>query len=262
MNLGKAISMSTLLNMGGYRMFQKIYFLALMFSLFSNSKVYSQNPSPVLSEEDLTIKKVSLRGDGCKEYETATSLSPGKTKLSVIFDNFILNLPHAKRSPLGPKAFRSCTISLYLSVKKGIKITNLDINYDLRGFIYLEQGLSTNISAKALSIYRPVQVGNRKIYRTAFSKRGFLFRKHWANTKAGSDELVEDFALNHTTSIADPFSCTTSEEDTWKIVIKNNAMMIANGTGIRNKSIGELVVDTADFKSGIQFKISHQPCQL
>jgi hypothetical protein len=207
----------------------------------------------------IEIEKVSLRGDGCKKYEVAPVLSPQKTVLSVLFDNFAMTLPNEPGSPLGPKTFKNCDINLYIKSQKGVEITKLDIKYDLRGFLFLEPGLNATFTARALSVWRPSPRTGR--LRRVYVRRGHLANESWGGGQRRDVDVFKDWTIESTTSISEPFQCTTDEAETWRIVIKNSAMMIANGRGIMDQSFGEFYLDTADFKSRVHFNIEHRSCE-
>lgn len=213
---------------------------------------------PVYSAVSMQIEKVYMKGDGCSLDDSAIVISPESSVVSVLFGAFQLSYPPLIAGPTGPKNFKNCDITLMVKTLKNTKIKTLDINFDLRGFAYLETGVNVNLTSRAFSVSRTSS--GSSIQQTTMARHKLLLKKFIG--KRGEHPPIEsDFVIETQNQLKKPFLCTTKTSDKWRIVIKNKAMMMATGRAFHNNSIADFLIDSQDTSSKVQFKVTSAPCQ-
>ena len=219
--------------------------------------IISANAWTQTQTKDFEITKVSLRGDGCKNYEPSKVLSTDQTQLSVLFDDFNVTYP-PRLASTGPSDYRMCNIGINFVTQKNIKITKLEVEYDLRGYTYLQPGIDVNLMASIISITKKKNGENK--YSPVATKTENLIAKKWGHPKAEFD-VDESWTIQESKTIDAPFTCVKDDQTNWQISINNRMMLYAHSKAFQNKHVGQVYVDTADFKSRIKLKATYQYTQ-
>ncbi len=107
-------------------------FLGIFSTLFS-SKLFAESPAP----GEIKIKKFTAAGTACKKGKIAVNLSPDQQALTLLFDDFIVEMTPNKVIDI-----ETCVVRIALDVPTGW--TFAIFNVDVRGYVSLERGLEAN----------------------------------------------------------------------------------------------------------------------
>ncbi len=99
-------------------------------TLFCGSMSWGQS-----APESAQINQVTLTGTGCDEASASASLSPDAKDLSLLFDNYLVEIGQGSSSPKAMTAQKNCRVDIDITVPRGWQYAFKSVDY--RGFVSL-----------------------------------------------------------------------------------------------------------------------------
>ena len=107
---------------------------ALFFSVFTitMASIWAEAQT---AADPIVITSVRLEGTGCEETTAAVSLSPDSQDLSVLFDNYSVEIGEGSSNPTLLRAQKNCNIFIDLHTPRDVQFAFKAVDY--RGFVIL-----------------------------------------------------------------------------------------------------------------------------
>lgn len=179
---------------------------------------------------ELYIDDVAVGGNGCAQGTYDYVLSPDKTKISVLFDNYIAETDYHGGKKLDRK---SCNIAISLNVPAGLQVSWVTLDY--RGYVFVPKGARASFTSR---------------YFFAGYQHGDMFRKSWSARRAAKEE---DFTLSDAFPAASWSPCGESV-----ILRANTAATVNNRRNPNEEALMQL--DSIDAGFNLLFHLRIQAC--
>jgi len=164
-------------------------------------------------------------GSGCPAGSASVTLSPDLKSLSIIFDEFIVEVGGRKKM-----ARKSCNIAIPVHVPQGLSVSLIKVDY--RGFISQERGAKTRLSAEYF----------------------FAGKKGPKLKRIFKGEVEEDFTLTDNLGlIANVWSACGKS-----VNLRVNTSLLAKANRFRDDTLA--MIDSADFKAGLIYHLKWKRC--
>ena len=88
---------------------------------------------------DAQIERFEVSGDGCRLDETGDAFSPDRSELSLLFDNYKIEVGQGTIMGNVRNTVKRCNVDLYIRVPRGLQFAFVET--DFRGYIDLPRGV-------------------------------------------------------------------------------------------------------------------------
>lgn len=223
------------------------------------------NMIPQAQAADFSFGEVKLQGKGCKDGTTSVVKSPDNQALSILFDEFMVEVPQYNgdndNGDSGETSSRSrsrfnerldhkvCNIVIEANVKDGEMVKSVEVTSDFRGGLILEGDAQAKFKSTLMSWVGP-QRGRRD------RANNVIVEKVWKSVPYDND-------WDASNNIRIPINTHCSRNGDRKTIlrIKNQIMArLGRETG-RNDGMAFLTLDSADFAGKMKFKVHTAKCQ-
>lgn len=217
-----------------------------------------------LAQTNIVFDQVSTIGTGCPQGSVSSTVSPDGTALSLLFDEFRVEVPNYESNPSQPTPGRgpnyrppqsnsifehhkTCNISFNTTLPAGRMVTAINISLQARGNTMVDQGIQAYFST--------ILVGHRGLANSVGPQVKVVEKKMWA----GRSMVAEDWTTDTKVSVPLKSSCSTASNRSIKFELKNHleAKILNN---IATKS-GIVTVDSNDASGMLTFTVSTAPCR-
>jgi hypothetical protein len=217
-----------------------------------------------LAQSNIVFDQVTTLGTGCPEGTVSSIVSPDGTSLSLLFDEFRVEVPNYAQAPTQPTPGRgpnyrpptsnsifeqqkTCNISFLTTLPAGRMVTAININLQARGNTMIDSGIQAYFST--------ILVGHRGLANSVGPQVKVVEKKMWMGRAAVADDWMTDTKV----SVPLKSSCSTAANRSIKFELKNHleAKILNN---IATKS-GIVTVDSNDASGMLTFTVSTAPCR-
>lgn len=218
-----------------------------------------------LAQSNIVFDQVSTIGTGCPEGTVSSIVSPDGASLSLLFDEFRVEVPNYEQTPTQPipgrgpgyrppgstssifESHKTCNISFNTTLPAGRMVTAINISLQARGNTMIDSGIQAYFST--------ILVGHRGLANSVGPQVKVVEKKMWTGRSAVADDWMTD------TKVSVPLrsSCSTASNKSIKFELKNHleAKILNN---IASKS-GIVTVDSNDASGMLTFTVSTAPCR-
>jgi hypothetical protein len=182
----------------------------------------------VNAADDISLGYPGYGGNGCPAGSASVTLSPDQKSLSLIFDQFMVEVGNSVGKKMDRK---SCNIAIPVHVPQGISLSIVDVDY--RGFNSLPSGATSRFSAE---------------YFFAGS-RGPTYVKDFFG------RLESDYTITNTLGLTGIIWSACGQDVNLRV---NSSMFVR--TNPRGQD-AMATVDTADFNAGIVYHLQWRRCR-
>jgi hypothetical protein len=224
--------------------------ISALFLLFSTTLTFAQN---------LTFGDFLLKGSGCKEGTYSVTTSPDQQSVSLIFDEFRVEVPQYNNNNDNAEIRRTlaqnrkneavdhkaCHISFSSEVPNGEQVESIEISLNIRGSTVIDEGLEATYSA--------ILVGMRGTHLNGNPRSITLVeRKLWR-----LDSIAEDWYSDKKIIVPVSTKCHQGHHKVY-YDLKNHltAQILDNNL---NKS-GLVSVDSQDMTGALKIKVNTKKC--
>lgn len=218
-----------------------------------------------IAQTSIVFDQVVTSGSGCLPGTTSVTLSPDGTSMSILFDEFSVEVPN-RESPIpspapgrGPRYrppasthsifenHKTCNITFTTILPPGQMATGIDIKVDARGSTILDQGVS--------AYFTTILVSHRGLANSVGPQVKVIEKKFW-NSRA---DVSDDWITETKATVPLKANCSTNANKTIKFELKNhlNAKIMDN---IETRS-GLVTVDSNDARGMLTFTLATAPCR-
>jgi hypothetical protein len=202
------------------------------------------------------FENITLVGSGCPQGSFQKVISPDGKSLSIIFEKMTSqvewkdprNLPNSPRGRLN-QDLKTCSIAFRALIPQGQQLDSLDVQFDQRGHVFLEGGARAQfqtVLTKALEDQERPR-GQR-----------ILFNKNW---NSAANFVDEDILVRLNTPLLLSSPCAVRPKRV-NIELQSMINTIIPG-GVNNQgAIGQLLLETHDYKASIQFILKTRSCAV
>lgn len=228
--------------------------LLIFASLVFASYVQAQSQS-------VTFKGVTYSGTGCPQGTVSTAISPDGSALSVLFDEFRVEVPqydgnndNGETTSRGRRndrntttlSHRKCALSFIADLPPGMKADSLEISLEARGATMLDPGVEGSFSS--------ILVG----YQGIANSRGnpnVIINKNWRAKPTATDD---SWVAEPKTVVNLNSGCSGAQGKSIRFDLKNHVSAeITDGNLSRH---GILSVDSNDVTGLLKFTVRTRPC--
>lgn len=217
-----------------------------------------------LAQSNIAFDQVGTIGTGCPERTVSSIVSPDGTSLSLLFDEFRVEVPNYEQAPTGPtpgrgpnyrpptsnsifEQHKTCNISFNTTVPAGRMVTAINISLQARGNTMIDSGIQAYFST--------ILVGHRGLANSVGPQVKVVEKKMWSGRAAVADDWMTDTKV----SVPLKSSCSTTTNRSVRFDLKNHLEAkilnnIATKTGI-------VTVDSNDASGMLTFTVSTAPCR-
>jgi hypothetical protein len=219
-----------------------------------------------LAHSPINFEQISTAGSGCPEGTVSTIVSPDGSTLSLLFDEFRVEVPNYQNQTPSPapgrgpnyrpprpaaspyESSKTCNISFTTTLPAGMKATAIEISLQARGNTMMDVGLQGYFST--------ILVGHRGLANSSGPMAKVVEKKMWTTSRApvGEDWMTDTKAIVQLAS-----NCATASNRSIKFELKNHleARILRN---YLTKS-GIITVDSNDARGMLSFTLSTAPCR-
>ncbi len=219
-----------------------------------------------MAQTSIQFEQVVTSGNGCLPEATSVTLSPDSSTMSILFDEFSVQVPNRERPiPAPPVPGRGpsyrppqsshsifenhkiCNISFTTVLPPGQMATGINISVDARGSTILDEGVSAYFST--------ILVGHRGLANSVGPQAKVIEKKFWNSRAPVSDDWITETKA----TVPLKSNCSTNANKTIKFELKNhlNAKITDN---LETRS-GLVTVDSSDSRGMLTFTLTTAPCR-
>lgn len=192
----------------------------------------------------------SLSGTGCNNTNSSMTTSPDGKVISVLFDNFSVEVPNAfpfiRGVNLGKtKTIKHCNISFSISVTENEYIESVEVINDIRGLVFLDEGIETTFKSEILK--KPVN-----------DQYGRSSRKEVITHKTWNGFTDEDIFMTEVSHLNFRQKCGRQEVLDFKF--RNTLGIEMTREALDLGYTGYVAVDSIDNQSNVKFKVKVKRC--
>lgn len=218
-----------------------------------------------LAQSNIVFEQIVTNGSGCPAGTVTSIVSPDGTSMSLLFDEFRVEVPNYESSSPTPgndrgpgyrpprqtsslyEQHKTCNISFTTTLPAGRMATAIKIGLQARGNTMLDSGIQAYFST--------ILVGHRGLANSVGPQVKVVEKKMWAGREAVGEDWVTD------TDVIVPLkaNCSSSTNKAIKFELKNHlqAKILSQTT---TKS-GIITVDSNDARGMLTFTLSTTPCR-
>lgn len=218
-----------------------------------------------LAQSQIKFEQVITSGTGCPEGTVSSIVSPDGTSLSLLFDEYRVEVPNYESTPTPPpsgrgpnyrppganasiyESHKTCNIVFTTTLPAGRMATAINISLQARG--------NTMIDAGIQGYFSTILVGHRGLANSVGPQVKVVEKKIWT----GRQEVGEDWVTDTNVSVPLRSSCASSVNKSIKFELKNHleAKILRNDA----TKMGIITVDSNDAKGMLTFSIATAPCR-
>ena len=221
--------------------------------------------APALAQ--LNFTSFGHSGTGCPRNSVAFSPAPDGQSVSVLFDQFSVQVPQHDgendNEDVGPHRtprsrrdarvqHRVCSLAFNIELTEGQMIEAIEITADNRGTTVLDPGLRASLHT--------YYVGHQGLGANPQSaKIGKLIElKQWGQPGRFPQPVSDDWVSRFVTAVPVRSGCAQNSNRSLRVQIKNH-LEIQNTSPDATKS-GLLVMDSSDLNASLRFRVLTRPC--
>lgn len=217
-----------------------------------------------LAQSNISFEQITTVGTGCPNGTVTSIVSPDGSTLSLLFDEFRVEVPNYQNgNPVPPpnrgpnyrppvvsssvlESHRTCNIAFTTVLPAGMKATAIQIKLQARGNTMMDKGL--------MGYFSTILVGHRGLANSVGPQAKVVEKKMW-NSRA---EIAEDWMTDTIATVPLKSSCATQSQRSIKFELKNHleAKILSNDL---TKS-GIITVDSNDAQGMLEFALVTAPC--
>lgn len=219
-----------------------------------------------LAQSNIVFEQIRTNGSGCPEGTVTSIVSPDGTSLSLIFDEFRVEVPNYESPSTPPstgrgpnyrppraeasifESHKTCNITFITTLPAGRMAKTIDISLQARGNTMLDQGLQGYFST--------ILVGHRGLANSIGPQVKVIEKKMWTTTRAA---VGEDWLTDTAVSVPLRSSCASASQKSIKFELKNHLEAKILRSDV-NKS-GIITVDSNDARGMLTFSLTTAPCR-
>ena len=191
----------------------------------------------------------SINGTGCDSSNSSVTTSPDGSVISVLYDNLNVEVPNIPPFIRGVhmgerKTIKHCNISFSVNVKPNEYIESVEVINDVRGLIFLDDGIKTIFKSEVLK--KPLSNSPRS------SRKEIITYKEW------NDFTDEDLFFTQTEIFNLRQTC--GKEETLAFKFRNTLSIEMTRTALDDGLSGLIAVDSQDTTGNVKFKINYKKC--
>ncbi|MDC0255259.1 DUF4360 domain-containing protein [Bacteriovoracales bacterium] len=179
------------------------------------------------AEDDIRLGQPGYGGSGCPSGSASATLSPDQKSLSLIFDEFVVEAGGDTRRRIARK---SCNIAIPVHIPQGLSVSVIQVDY--RGYNFLPRGASAKFSAEYF----------------------FAGTQGPKYTRTFRGELDDEYIIENSLPVGAVVWSACGADVNLRV---NSSMMVRTN---RRKSEALSTVDSADFSSGIIYRLAWKEC--
>ena len=217
----------------------------------------------VLASENFSFGEISLRGSGCKRGTAQVVKSPGSQVVSILFDEFIVEVPNISGDNDNDKSdmdnptpmsrfnerldHKTCNIILNSNLTSEEKVTHIELTVDFRGFTQVEKGATASFKGRLMNWNGP--------QRSKRNSRQIFANKTW---KGGQDD---DWAISKTVKIPINGPCSKRGDQKFRAVINTTLQARLLGRRPLEEAFALVAMDSGDLTGTLRMKIKTAKCK-
>ena len=211
--------------------------------LFKLLVLGSMMSSPLMADSQFRFKDINLMGEGCPQGTFSVVESPDEQTVSIIFDQFSVEVPNGHRLVDS----KGCNIHVSTILKDDERVDAIDISVDYRGFVSVEGAATAQLQTHLLSWEGP--------QRGRLNKRTLAINERWS---AG---VMDDWFINKTSTVKVNSNCARKGDDIAEFRLKNTLMAAIPSRGNTRGSLALLTFDSSDLKGEFKLKLKTKTCK-
>jgi hypothetical protein len=215
-----------------------------------------------LNATEIEFQSVFAKGSGCPEGTTQIIKSPDNQAVSILFDNFFIELPQYdgenENDSLSPMFLRRlnkndprishklCQIEIESKIPQGYMVESVSISIDFRG--------STNLEAGSIASFRSFfkKWAGPRNQRKSLSP---VAKKLW-----NQSPLFEDWTISEHKTFPTRSSCMVTQNGTVSFSLQNIILGRIKDNVAIDDSFALVAMDSADFTGSMELKVHIKPC--
>ncbi|MGB0453937.1 MAG: DUF4360 domain-containing protein [Bacteriovoracaceae bacterium] len=217
--------------------------------------------------EALEFETPRFRGSGCKRGTTSSVVSPDGKALSVLFDEFSVEVPQydgdndndfTDDEDKGNKTskrnenidYKVCKMVIKTKIPEGKYIDSVSVSLQMRGSTFIENGARVEFRSRL----NDWQGRFSKFKKNSGRIFGHLIeRKRWTE-----NNMEEDWNIDKNITIPVKSECKANQKDFVSFRLTNMLMAKAGRRAEEAYAMGTL--DSNDFSGELNFKVNLKPC--
>ena len=218
-----------------------------------------------LAQTSIKFEQITTTGTGCPQGTVTSIVSPDGTSMSLLFDEYRVEVPNYESTPTPPptgrgpryqppgtnasiyESHKTCNIAFTTTLPAGRMATAINISLQARGNTMLDSGI--------MAYFSTILVGHRGLANSVGPQVKVVEKKMWT----GRAEVGEDWVTDTNAVVPLKSSCSNSVNKAIKFELKNHleAKILKNDA---TKS-GIVTVDSNDARGMLTFTLSTSPCR-
>lgn len=218
------------------------------------------------AQSNISFDQIVTSGTGCPEGTVSVTVSPDGESMSLLFDEFRVQVPNTEGNSPAPttgrganyrppratesvlEAHKTCNISFTTTLPAGRMATAIAIDLQARGFTTLDKGLQAYFST--------ILVGHRGLANSVGPQAKVVEKKMWTTSRQA---VEQDWTTDTKAVVPLKSTCASSSNRSIKFELKNHleAKILTNDL---TKS-GMVTVDSNDARGMLTFTLSTAPCR-
>ncbi len=217
-------------------------------------------PSLEAKEEEILFHQVEMKGTGCPDGTTSTITSPDKKTLTLLFDEFLAEVPQydgnndndeGDSSPGArfnvKRSHKICKINISAKIPKGQKVSSVEISVDFRG--------ATSVESGSTAMFKSVLMNWEGTGRRQGRNKVVIAQKRW------SRPIDEDWIISKTRHLKTNSGCSINGDKEINLKLRN-IISAAMGRRIDPETTSALIaLDSADLAGKLKIKINTSSCE-
>lgn len=210
------------------------------------------------SQAQVVFNQITTHGSGCPAGTVSTSASPDGSTLSVLFDEFRVEVPDFNAPAPSPtpgrraprtrptKSMKDCQLRFTANVPVGSKVEGVEISLQARGATILDPMVSASFTAILVGYQGMSQSRGRPVP---------VVQKYWQANPAG---VSDDWTEAPVAVVPLNSGCATHASKAITFDMKNHIEAeILNGDTSKH---GIITVDSTDMSGMLKFTFRVRPC--
>ncbi|TNF26416.1 MAG: DUF4360 domain-containing protein [Deltaproteobacteria bacterium] len=211
--------------------------------------------------EDFQFQQIKMSGTGCPEGTTSVIHSPDNKEVSILFDEFIAEVPQYNgdndnddsddgNTPGSRfderRSHKLCKIDIAAKIPEGHKVKGVEISVDFRG--------ATMVEAGSIAMFRSVLMDWRGL-RGRGSGKNVVANKMW------NRPIDENWTVSETKYIQTNTSCSARNADqTLNLSMRNVISAILGRRVSPENTSAFIMMDSADLAGKLKVKLITERC--
>jgi hypothetical protein len=201
----------------------------------------------------IDLENPTVTGSGCPVDTSSISVAPDGASISILFDNFAVEVPYETPSGL-LRTIQSkiCNIKLPITIPENHLVESIKFNYDLRGYTFTDPSVKASFSSILVSA-----TGMNRADAGSRPRMKKLNDVVWKDNNLGIDE---DWTLSHEIDQPINSSCAYLQNRTFKVILKNVLSAAMSKRLLADGFTGLATLDSADVQSNLQLQVNLKKC--